>query len=111
MPEYDERKTAIAKRLIDTLRSDLGNAWDNTLTAADRVLVKTCCVDAAELQLTALTVEQGTPEWDRLKGELRHVEAQLSNITAAVQVRLVEKFRAALRKVVSTLIGFAFAAA
>lgn len=98
MPD-SEKKSQIASRLLAKVKVDLGNAWNNLLTDADKTLIESCCQDAAELQLQAL-LPAGPDDAARLTREMGHVEAQLANIAAAVQTGLVEAFRQAFREIV-----------
>ena len=99
----------VSLRILAGVRDRLGDAWD-ALEGADRERIILCAVDAAELQLRALALPQGSEEQLRLLREKAQIHAQLANLTAAGAIRVASVFWDAVRGVVNGAVAIAFAA-
>jgi hypothetical protein len=99
----------VSLRILAGVRDRLGDAWD-ALDGADRERIILCAADAAELQLKALSLPQGSEEQLKLLREKAQIHAQLANLTAAGAVRVAAVFWDAVRGVVNGAVAIAFAA-
>jgi hypothetical protein len=99
----------VSVRILTGVRDRLGDAWDE-LDGADRERIVLCAADAAELQLRALALPQGSQEQLRLLREKAQIHAQLANLTAAGAVKVAAIFWDAVRGVVNGAVAIAFAA-
>jgi len=73
----------IAARILSRLIDRIGRSTWLQLSDGDRLLIESCCLDAADLQLAVLQSGDDPSIADVLRREKAHVSAQIASLSAA----------------------------
>jgi hypothetical protein len=79
--------SAVGGQIIRQFRSDVGDAWEGRLNAAERALLESAAADAAVVLLFALAGRE-----EEARRERAHVDAQLRNLTSIGSARVARQF-------------------
>ncbi len=109
----DRRPTALdglSTSLLNSVRTSLGDLWEEKLSIAEQELIRGCCADAAELQIRALAALPTREAQLALLREKAQIHAQLMNCASLGAQRVADAFWGAVRGAVNGAVAIAFAA-
>ena len=107
--DTDTRINELADSMFHAVRSALGPVWVEAIGPGDRELIRSCCADAAALEVRAMALPRTNETRRLLMREKARINARLGNLSATETARVARAFWQAVRRAAHRAVAIAVA--
>ena len=108
--DTDPRIHQLAQSIFDAVRAALGPVWREAIGPADRELIRSCCLEAAGLEVRAMAMPRNNESRRLLLREKARINARLGDLAASTEnTKVARAFWQAVRRAANRAVAIAVA--